>query len=403
MKKVAIIREGKIPADARVILAPAQALRLQERFPGIQVVVQHSEGRCIPNEAYQAAGLSIVEQVEDCDILLGIKEVPVEQLIGNKTYCFFSHTIKEQPYNRELLQTVLEKNIRLIDYEVLTNEYGQRVIAFGRFAGMVGAHNGLMTYGRRSSTFELPQMHRFSEYQEAKDYYKSLSLPAIKIVITGTGRVGAGAAEVLDDMGIHRVSPEDFLTHDFKQAVYTQLDCNAYVKRKDGGDFLMQDFFDHPEQYESAFEPYTRKADVFINGIYWDNRAPQFFTAEQMAEPDFRIQVIADVTCDIAPEASVPSTLFATTIQDPIFGYNPHTGKAEEPHQGHTIDVMSIDNLPNELPVDASKAFGEQFLAHVADALIGKGDTAIIERATIAQNGQLGPHFQYLQNYVDGK
>lgn len=403
MKKIALIREGKVPADARVALSPAQCVALQERFPNTQVVVQHSEGRCIPDKAYEAAGLSIVEQVEDCDILLGIKEVPEEQLIPNKTYCFFSHTIKEQPYNRKLLQTVLEKNIHLIDYEVLTNDQGQRVIAFGRFAGMVGAHNGIMTYGRRSKAFDLPQMHRFSEYQEAKEYYKTLDLPVLKIAITGTGRVGSGAAEVLEDMGIQSVSPEYFLEKDFNKPVYTQLDCHDYVQRKDGTPFQVQNFFDNPEQYESKFLPYTAKADIFINGIYWDNRAPQFFTAEQMTSDDFRIQVIADVTCDIAPEASVPSTLFATTIKEPIFGYNPHSQKAEEPHQPHTVDVMSVDNLPNELPVDASRAFGEQFLAHVATALIEQENALIIDRATIALNGKLGPHFQYLKNYVEGK
>lgn len=402
--KIGIIREGKVPPDSRVLFTPTQCAELQAQR-GITFIVQPSEGRCIPDEAYQAAGIQVQEDVSSCAILMGIKEVPKEQLIADKTYFFFSHTIKAQPYNRALLQTVLAKNIRLVDYEVLTNTKKQRVIAFGRFAGIVGAHNGMMTYGKRTGAFQLEQMHRYDDYAAAIAYYKSLQFPAMKIVLTGTGRVANGAAEVLDHMGIRKVSSADFLNQTYDEAVYTQLSCKNYVAHKEKGvdNFENQDFYNNPQDYTSIFAPYTKVADFMINGIYWANEAPAFFTKEDMKAPEFKIQVIADVTCDIAPVASIPSTLFATTIADPVFGYDPQAEEAVAPYQAHTIDMMTIDNLPNELPKDASKSFGEQFMASVLDELLGKTDTGMLERATIAENGALGKHFAYLTDYVKGE
>lgn len=398
--KIGIIREGKVPPDARVLFTPEQCVALQEKYD-IDIVVQPSKGRCIPDARYEAAGVTVQEDLSKCEVLMGIKEVPKEQLIPNKTYFFFSHTIKKQPYNRALLQKILEKNITLIDYEVLTNENKQRVIAFGRFAGIVGAHNGMMTYGNRTGAFELEQMHQYDDYAAAIAYYKSLKLPPMKIVVTGTGRVANGAVEVLEHMKIRRVTPKEFLNKSFEEAVYTQLDCKDYAAPKEEGKaFELQEFFQHPERFQSIFEPYTKVADLMVNGIYWANEAPAFFTAEDMQQEDFNIQVIADVTCDIAPISSIPSTLYATTIDNPVFGYDPASQSAVTPYQAHTVDMMTIDNLPNELPKDASKSFGEQFTAQVMEELLGLKDTGMIERATIAKNGQLGSHFQYLEDYV---
>lgn len=331
---------------------------------------------------------------------MGIKEVPKEQLIPNKKYFFFSHTIKKQAYNKALLQKILKENITLMDYEVLTNTNKQRVIAFGRFAGIVGAHNGMMTYGRRTKAFDLQQMHQYDDYAAAIAYYKTLQFPAMKIVLTGTGRVANGAAEVFDHMGIRKVSPADFLHKNYEEAVYTQLDCQDYVATKDDSEFELFDFFKNPGNYQSIFAPYTKVADLMVNGIYWDNAAPSFFSKEDMKQSAFNIKVIADVTCDIAPVASIPSTLYATTIAKPVFGYDPATESATDPYQAHTVDMMTIDNLPNELPKDASKSFGEQFTTHVIEELLGLKDSGMIERATIAKEGQLGPHFQYLLDYV---
>ncbi len=399
---IGIIQEGKTPPDTRVPLQPAQAADLMGRDFVRSLLVQHSPNRCYSNAEFETAGLPLVRDVSDCDILLGVKEVPIDQLISDKTYFFFSHTMKKQEYNRDLLQAVIRKNIRLIDYEALTNEKGQRLIAFGRFAGMVGAHNAVWTYAQGSGSFELPRLVDLRDYEEAKRHYSALELPAVKIVLTGTGRVGNGAAEVLRDMGVHEVDPKSFLQVETDRAIFTQLDCPDYAERKDGSAFDMQYFFDEPAEHISRFSPYTRTADIFINGIYWDNNAPAFFSAEEMKKQDFNIRVIADITCDIAPVASVPSTLRPSTIADPVYGFDPASGKETAPYQEHVIDVMAIDNLPNELPRDASTAFGEQFLEHIAPEL-QKEDSAVLRRATIAEGGALGEHFAYLADYLAGK
>ncbi|MEM9991493.1 MAG: NAD(P)-dependent oxidoreductase, partial [Bacteroidota bacterium] len=340
--------------------------------------------------------------VADCDVLMGVKEVPIEQLIADKTYFFFSHTIKKQAYNRGLLQAILEKNIHLLDYEVLTNERGQRLIAFGKFAGMVGAHNALWTYGQRTGAFEMKRMKNCFDYKEATEMYQQITWPKVKIVLTGDGRVGNGAAKVLEDMGIKRVSTTDFLEKDFDEAVFTQLGVQDYVRQKNGKPFENIHFFKHPKEFENAFLPYTKVSDIMINGIYWDNDAPAFFTKEDMKQADYNIQVIADVTCDIAPVSSIPSTLEASTIAEPLFGYDTAKETKTTPHQAGVVDMMTIDNLPNELPRDASEAFGNQFIAHILPELL-KADSDVIERATVAKDGKLGKHFAYLQDYVDGE
>ncbi|MBT8220870.1 MAG: NAD(P)-dependent oxidoreductase [Bacteroidia bacterium] len=399
--KIGIIREGKIPPDSRVVLTPDHCHKIQEKY-NIQILVEHSENRCFDNGTYSQKGIKVVKNIEDCSILLGVKEVPIDELIPNKTYFFFSHTIKGQVYNRKLLQAILDKKIRLIDYEVLTNEAGQRVIAFGRFAGMVGAHNALYTYGQRTSLFHLDRMTAFDVYNDAVQQYRIINFPNIKVVVTGMGRVANGACEVLDDMGFTRVKPLDFTTSCYNNPVYTQLDVTDYARHKEGKDFSQTDYFENPQSFESNFRSFYVAADIFINGIFWDTRAPAFFTTDEMKQAEFQISVIADVTCDIAPETSVPSTLRASTIADPIYGYDPRTGTETKPFQTDCIDVMAVDNLPNEMPKDASTAFGEQFIEHILPILTKEFNHPMIQRATIAVNGHLGPHFQYLQDFVNG-
>lgn len=398
--KIGIIREGKIPPDSRVVFTPSLCVDIKHEN-NLEIVVQRSPNRCFSDETYSQKGVKLVDNVEDCDVLIGVKEVPIDQLIPNKTYFFFSHTIKAQPYNRDLLKAVIAKNIRLIDYEVLTNEDGQRVIAFGRFAGMVGAHNGLMTYGLRTKAFHLDRMNGFDRYADAVDQYNKIDFPPIKVVVTGNGRVANGSCEVLDDMGFKKVSTDQYFSDEFDGPVYTQLACEDYAERIDGQPYTNQDFYGNPSLYQSRFEPYTKVSDIFINGIYWDTKAPVFFTKEDMKSDNFKIKVIADVTCDIAPEASVPSTIRPSTIADPIYGYDPLSEAECEPFTANSIDIMAVDNLPNELPKDASESFGNQFISEVLLNLIGGYDNAMIERATIAADGNLGKHFEYLEDYVN--
>ncbi len=400
--KIAIIQERKNPPDSRVALAPDQAKKLQDLYD-LNLVIERSPNRCYSDVEYQKQGLTLTDDVSEADILFGIKEVPISALIPNKKYFFFSHTIKKQPYNRPLLLAILEKNITLVDYEALTNTKGQRLVAFGVFAGMVGAHNALWTYAQRHGTFYLPRINTFTNYAEAKAFYQNRALPKMKIVLTGGGRVAQGANTVLTDMGIQEVSPQDFLNKDFDGPVFTQLKCADYAQRKDGKPFELQNFFDHPDEYKSIFKPFAQAADILINGIFYDKRAPQFFSLEEMQEKDFNIQVIADVTCDIAPAASIPSTIEASTIADPVFGFNPATQEKTAPYQSQFVDMMTIDNLPSELPQDASRHFGEALIKFIIPEILGKADTDIIERATVTKNGQLTKHFAYLQDYVDGK
>ncbi len=397
--KIGIIREGKNPPDSRVTLSPPQVKALRDK--GMNIVVQTSPARCFPDSEYAEAGVPVVESMDDCDVLIGVKEVPIEQLIANKTYFFFSHTIKEQSYNQKLLRAIVDKNIRLIDYEVLTNESGARVIAFGKFAGMVGAHNALWTYAKRTGKFELPRMKDLFDYQEAKDVYSSLSLPTMKVVLTGTGRVSSGAVQVLEDMGFSKLRPIDYVIGQQDGPVYTQVNSFYYAKRKDGKEFdSVQNFYNNPQDFDSDFHHFLPMSDIMINGIYWDNNAPAFFNTEQMSAKNFGIKVIADVTCDIAPVSSIPSTLRASTIADPIFGYDPKTRQEAPLHGDGIIDMMTIDNLPNELPRDASMAFGKMFIEHVIPELQIPA-SAMIERATITKNGDLGSHFEYLRSYLN--
>ncbi len=398
--KLGIIREGKTPPDSRVLITPKQAAHIRDNFP-IDLQIADSPNRCYANAEYEKEGFKMTADITDCEVLMGVKEVPIEQLIPNKTYFFFSHTIKKQVYNRKLLQAIIDKNIRLIDYEVLTDANKKRLIAFGFFAGMVGAHNGVMTYGMRTGEFSLKRLKDCHDYAEAVELYKTVTLPAIKIVLTGTGRVGQGARKVLEDMGVAYVSPSNFLERSYKDAVFTVLKCKDYAAPKDGSDFVKKDFYANPQNYKSIFAPYANAADIMINGIYWDNAAPAFFTKEEMRSADFNIKTIADVTCDIAPVSSIPSTLFASTIADPIFGYDPKTEAETKPFDKGVIDMMTIDNLPNELPRDASESFGKQFIEHILPELL-KENSDVLERATVAENGDLGKHFEYLRDYLNG-
>jgi hypothetical protein len=267
---------------------------------------------------------------------------------------------------------------------------------------MVGAHNAIWAYGIKSKKYKINRMHSFHDYKEAKKLYASLSLPPFKIVLTGTGRVSQGAAQVLKDAGVKRVSASAFLKQSFDHPVFTQLGPKQYVKKKEGASFIhLVDFFRNPTLFESRFEPYSRVADVMINGIYWDPKSPAFFTAEDMADPTFSIQLISDVTCDIAPDSSIPGTLRSSTIADPIYGYDAKTNSEVNAFSSKSIDVIAVDNLPNELPRDASLAFGRQFIKHVFPEMFNK-TSRMLKEATIADKGKLTKYYKYLENYVAG-
>lgn len=403
MLKLAVVREGKVPPDARAPLSPKQCKQILDTFD-VELVVQPSEGRCFKDSDYEALGVPLQEDLSDCDILLGVKEVPIHSLIPNKTYLFFSHTIKKQAYNRPLLQAFIDKNIEMIDWEALTDDRGDRLIAFGFYAGLVGAHNGIWTYGKRTGKFDLPRMSDCFDYAEVKKAYAETKLPPMKIVVTGSGRVAAGAIHNLHDMDIHQVAPVDFLTKNYDRPVFTQLFSQDYVQKKSGrAIFDKQHFYAHGDEYISTFKPYTRVADIFINAIFYDKKAPVFFDRTDMLSPDFNMSVIADVTCDIMPDASVPTTLRPSTIADPVYGYDPVTDEETAAHLNGSMDVMAIDNLPSELPRDATQFFGTQLIDNILPELMRKNESEMIRRAMVTQNGHLTEPFAYLSDFLAGK
>ena len=396
--KIGIIREGKTPPDARVPLTPMQCKALMNEYAGLDIAVQSSPDRCFSDDEYRELGVPVVEDMDDREILFGVKEVPIERLIPEKSYFFFSHTIKKQAYNRDLLRSILEKKIRLIDYECLRDANGERIIAFGRWAGIVGAHNGLMARGKRTGAFHFPRVYKTRNYAELKAIYNHYTLPPMKIVLTGGGRVSSGVVEVLEYLRIHPVSPELFLEEEFQYPVFTQLHSADLYENADGT-FRISEFYKDPAGYRCKFGPFTRAADMLINGIFWDPRAPVLFTREEMRESGFRIRTIADITCDI--NGSVPATIRPSTIEDPVYGYNPMTGEEEAPYSDHVVDVMAVDNLPNELPRDASEDFGSMLIGQVIPELM-KSKSEILDRASIAAGGSLTSYYSYLEDYVAG-
>lgn len=398
---IGLIREGKIPPDKRVPFTPFQVEEIHQRFPHVKVVVEESPVRAFQDREYRALDIEVSADMTKCDILMGIKEVPVDRLIPDKTYLFFSHTIKKQPHNRKLLQEILKRNIRLIDYEALKDKLGNRLVAFGRFAGLVGAYNGLWTYGKRFGLFSMKRAYECFDVNDLKLELRKINLPPVKIILTGGGRVGHGAMETLDSAGIRKVSVDDFLHRTFSEPVYVQLSSADYHIRKEGGHFNRDEFHKNPERYNSTFLRFTHVADMLIAGAYWNPAAPVLFTRQDMLSAEFKIKVIADITCDI--EGSIPSTKRASSIDDPIYDYDPATDTVKPPLSNEKfVTVMAIDNLPCELPRNASEEFGRDLLDKILPALLVEDSEGIIERATITRAGKLTPHFAYLQDYVDG-
>lgn len=400
--KIGILRETKNPPDKRVPITPSQVVNLIERFPNVELYIQPSDIRCYTDEEYQYLDLNLKEDLSDCDILLGVKEVAPQTLIEDKTYVFFAHVAKKQSYNRGLLQEIIKKNIRLVDYEYLTDYNNNRIVAFGRWAGIVGAYNGLRARGIRTDKFELKPAHQCRDMDEMFAGLKLVELKKKKILVTGGGRVAMGAMETLSQLDLREVSVEDFLNQEFDEPVICRIDPQHYVKHKGGMEFNLQHFFKRPEEYESAFKPFTKVTDIFIACHFWDPKSPKFITKEDYLDPEFNITVIADVSCDVG--GPIASTVRASTIADPFYGYNPETGKDERPFTNpKNITVMAVDNLPGELPRNASSDFGSNLLDNVYPSLFGNDDTGMVERATITKDGKLTERYAYLQAYLDGE
>jgi len=399
--KIGILRETKNPPDRRVPLTPPQITALEETYPDVQFFVQPSDIRCYSNEEYEYLDIPLKEDLRDCDILLGVKEIDKRTFIPGKTYLLFAHVAKKQHHNREMFREMAQKNLTLIDFELLTNDKGRRVVAFGRHAGIVGAYNALRARGITTNRFKLKPAYQCHDLDEVWAGLRKIDLkPGLKILLTGEGRVSGGAVETLNVANVVQVKPDDYLNREFEVPVFCQIGPQHYTVHQSGKEFNFRHFIRFPSEYKSDFHKFAKVTDILITGHFWDPRSPLFFTREDMQKADFRISIIADISCD-AP-GPIPSTLRATTISDPFYGYNPFLG-IEEPAFSRPADVtvMSIDNLPGELPRDASQDFGRMLMNNVLYDLLMGTESPMITRATILKDGRLTPKYSYLSNYLN--
>lgn len=399
--KFGIIKERKNPPDRRVVFSPDELAKIKQLYQDASIKVESSDIRIFADEQYKNLGIEVANDISDCDVFFGVKEVPVEALIPNKSYFFFSHTIKKQPYNRKLLQAILEKNIDLYDHETIVDANNRRLIGFGRYAGIVGAYNSIRAFGIKFELFKIPKAETLSGKEALISHLKRLVLPPLKFVITGTGKVGNGAKEILDAIKIKEVSVENYLTKNYSQPVYTQIDVLDYNKRKDGQVLDFTDFYKNPKDYVSDFEKFTKVTDIFIAGHYYANESPVILSQEMLQSKDCQIKVVADISCDV--NGPIACTLRSSTIAEPLYGYLPNENKEVDVFHPAAIVVMAVDNLPCELPKDASEGFGEMFMEHVIPAFFNGDKDGILQRAKITEKGKLTPRFSYLQDYVDGK
>lgn len=398
--KIGLIRERKNPPDRRVAFLPAQCALISELYPQIHIVVEPSEDRCVQDEAYVKQGIEVSSDISDCQVLFGIKEVPPAELLQGKTYFMFSHTIKKQAHNRVLLQQILQKKITLVDYECLTDEFSNRTVAFGRFAGIVGAYNALRMWFFRNLNIELKPAYKCLDMAEMLDCARRElhQLAPIKIAITGSGRVGQGAIEVLRNLGIKEVEPSEYQNFEFTEPVFTVVRSRHYVRKKSDGSWNELHFRKNPGEYQSDFSPFFKSTDLLIACAFWDPQAPVLFTREEAARDDFRIRLISDVTCDL--DGSIPTTLRTSSIMEPFYDVDLKSFKEHDAFSDKNfLTVCAVDNLPTELPFDASKSFGEMLIKHVIPELVSESQSAI-DRATLARNGHLMPNYSYLEEYV---
>ena len=394
--KVGIVRERKSPPDFRVPFSPEQVAELKHAFPALSFVVETSPDRCFSDAEYERAGVSVVDDLHDADVLLGVKEIPIAHLIPGKTYLFFSHTIKKQPYNKPLLEAVVNKNITLLDYECFRDATGERLVGFGGYAGIVGVYNGLKAYGEKTGLFMIPPAYQLSGGRaEANAILQALPDFSMRVLLTGRGRVAHGAMEMLEVAGFTRVDQSELAQSQGK--VYAVAEYFTYNQRKDGGPFSHNDFVQHPEDYHSILPTLLKGVDMYVAGHFWAKGSPVLLTREDLSLllPD--LKVIADISCDVG--GPIASTVRASTMEQPVYGFDPKTGKEVDLTSSGALWVMAVDNLPCELPKDASISFGEE-LRMVMRLLFGAPQHPTIEKATLVKNGVIQPAYAYLADWL---
>ncbi|MFH0882699.1 MAG: bifunctional lysine ketoglutarate reductase /saccharopine dehydrogenase family protein [bacterium] len=434
-KHIGIRREDKSELERRAPLTPNDVAELV-RDHRIQVSIEPSDTRIFPDSAYREAGATLTDDLSDCDLIVGIKEVPVERLIDGKPHLFFSHTAKGQPYNMPLLASVLMKNVTLLDYELVTDEDGLRLIAFSYQAGQAGTINSLWALGQRllakgidSPLTTLEQSIRYqgglAEAKEAMhrvgDQIHKQGLPAavspLIIGITGEGRVAGGARDVLDVMNpveltIEQLQDGEALAGLSGHEVYVvYFNMEYFLERIDGGDgFDFDEYTQHPERYRSNFSRYLPSLTVMVNGIYWDERFPKLVTLDDAkrlyTDDDPKLLVIGDITCDVG--GSVETTVKATLPDNPVYVYLPETGQIRDGFEGEGLLMMTVDILPSEIPETSSVHFGamlKPLLPALAEVDFSQPFDKLelppaFRLSVIAHQGQLTPPFRYLLHHL---
>ena len=397
MLTIGLVREEKVPADNRVPFTPSQCRWIHQQFKGVRIIAQTSEHRCYTDNEYSRVGVEVKEDISGCDILMGIKEVPPHVLIPGKAYFMFSHTKKLQPRNKKLIRAIIDKKITLVDYECLEHDDGTRILGFGFFAGIVGAHNGMMAYGERTGTFHLDRVNSQKDFRHLIHTYFGLKLPSVKIAVTGSGRVAHGVLEIMNLMGIHETDPDLFIEKKFSYPVYVHLKGADLYENKKAGKYNRQDFHSHPAKYRNLFPNYIAATDILMNGVYWEKNIPSLFEMKDLNDKKFNIQTIADIADD--RHGSVPCNNGDATIEDPVYGIDKKTFVVTAPYLKHSVDVMAVGNLPNELPRDASRYFGEQLIKFILKDMVA-GGSDILDKATIVKKGKLTRHYTYMTEYA---
>ena len=395
--KIGIIKEYKNPPDKRVVFSPEKCVEVVKKYPEVKFLIESSDIRCFSDDEYESIGLEIVDDLSECDILIGVKEVPIEKLIVNKKYFFFSHTIKKQPYNKKLLQEILKKNIELYDHETIVDKSNNRLIGFGYYAGVIGAYNGFRAYGLKKKLFTIPKAIELKDRVEFNQTLKQIKIPNIKILLSGKGRVGSGTKEVLDFLKIKQVSTDDFVDKEFDEAVYTNIDVLDY-NYSNSIENSISNFYNFPEKFESTFSKFSSVADIYFAGHYHNPKAPKLITNQDMKENSFNIDVIADISCDI--DGPIASTIRPSTIDNPIYGFHKSNSIECDFLDPDAIAVMAVDNLPCELPRDSSEMFGDMFLKYVIPSFFNHDKEDILKNSKMTSNGKLTPRFKYLSDYV---
>ena len=405
IETIGVIKETR-PDENRTPLIPEHIENIKSNYPNLNVVVQPSKNRCFSDDEYKNKGAEINEDLSNCSIIFGVKEIDTDVLMNNKTYVFFSHTYKlnKETLNnaqgtpgmdkKELLKSVLEKKIRLIDYENIRDINSKRYLGFGRFAGIVGCYNTLNLCLENLKKQPLARAYRINSYERLISNLKNLYFPYMKILVTGDGRVAKGVIEVLKQTNIKEVSKEKFKIDNFDKPVFCNLETKDYVETNLNKKFDLNHFIKNPKEYKSCALQYLKVADVFISAHYWDPASPKIFNQNDLNKLN-HLKVVGDITCDV--DGSVPTTIRSSTIDKPNFYIDRNTFKETV---GEGLAIMAVDNLPSELPRDSSKEFGDGIVSEVIPYILNEDDGRVLN-ATITQNGSFLEKYNYLYDYIN--